>query len=424
MKNVLPLLLLVVLSCQALAQVPAYVPSNDLVAWYPFNGNAQNEANPGFLDGTVNSAVLTTDRNGVANAAYQMNGNDANITIDSAFFDISWPEFTISCWINSDTLNNPFNTNQAQCIINTVPHNGLALYFNWHTLGHYDMLAGSLSGLGSWDILNHKTSVAPSTIHEWKHLAFVKTGGNTYSLYINGELDTTYTSTVMASATLCKIILGKSDPSVIQEGFYGKIDDYGIWKRALTDCEIRKMHLATPYYYLTTQPADTTGYETDSASFHVSDTGSGLIYQWQIKAHGSTHFSDITASSNFFGVNTPRLVIYPGYFFGDDTFRCVVTGTDCVDTSESAILFYGESVANYNNQKIASIVPNPAHNDIVVTGITGNNWSYRILDLLGRQVQSGYSSSHISIAELPSGTYLLHVVDRDGARYRGTIVKY
>ncbi|MEN9333736.1 MAG: hypothetical protein RLY35_916, partial [Bacteroidota bacterium] len=49
--------------------LPAYLPANGLVAWYPFNGNANDESGNGN-NGTVNGATLTMDRNGNASGAY------------------------------------------------------------------------------------------------------------------------------------------------------------------------------------------------------------------------------------------------------------------------------------------------------------------------------------------------------------------
>ena len=58
----------------SLAQtVPNYVPSNGLVGWWPFNGNAIDESS-NTNDGTVNGATLTTDRFGNASAAYDFDG--------------------------------------------------------------------------------------------------------------------------------------------------------------------------------------------------------------------------------------------------------------------------------------------------------------------------------------------------------------
>ena len=43
------------------AQVPSYVPSNGLVGWWGFNGNANDESGNGN-NGTVFGASLSTDR--------------------------------------------------------------------------------------------------------------------------------------------------------------------------------------------------------------------------------------------------------------------------------------------------------------------------------------------------------------------------
>ena len=49
--------------------VPDYVPTDGLVAWYPFNGNANDESGNGN-DGTVVGASATIDRDGNLNSAY------------------------------------------------------------------------------------------------------------------------------------------------------------------------------------------------------------------------------------------------------------------------------------------------------------------------------------------------------------------
>ena len=54
--------------------------NNGLVAYYPFNGNANDESGNGN-DGTVNGATLTTDRFGNTDQAYSFDGNDYISTI-------------------------------------------------------------------------------------------------------------------------------------------------------------------------------------------------------------------------------------------------------------------------------------------------------------------------------------------------------
>ena len=57
------------------SQVHGQDLSDGLVAYYPFNGNADDESGNGN-NGKVNGATLTTDRNGNANSAYDFDGND------------------------------------------------------------------------------------------------------------------------------------------------------------------------------------------------------------------------------------------------------------------------------------------------------------------------------------------------------------
>ncbi|TAF12105.1 MAG: hypothetical protein EAZ75_03925, partial [Flavobacteriia bacterium] len=84
MKKIILLLTIgVALTTQTLlAQVPSYVPSNGLVAYWPFSGNANDQSGNGN-NGTVNGATLTTDRFGNSNSAYNFAENQ-QITIPNS----------------------------------------------------------------------------------------------------------------------------------------------------------------------------------------------------------------------------------------------------------------------------------------------------------------------------------------------------
>ena len=59
------------------------LPTNlteDLIAYYPFNGNAKDESGNGN-DGTVRGTTLTVDRHGVERNAYKFNGVSDRIEI-------------------------------------------------------------------------------------------------------------------------------------------------------------------------------------------------------------------------------------------------------------------------------------------------------------------------------------------------------
>ncbi|WP_372846073.1 LamG domain-containing protein [Pontiella sp.] len=73
-----------------------------LVAYYPFNGNA-NDASGNGHDGTVNGALLSTDRDGAADGAFSFDGIDDRIDIpDEAAFDFERSNsFSIVFWMKS-----------------------------------------------------------------------------------------------------------------------------------------------------------------------------------------------------------------------------------------------------------------------------------------------------------------------------------
>jgi hypothetical protein len=70
--------ILLTLSVTTFAQIPSYVPSNGLVGWWPFNGNANDESGNGN-NGTVNGATLTADRFGNSNASYYFANNKIEV---------------------------------------------------------------------------------------------------------------------------------------------------------------------------------------------------------------------------------------------------------------------------------------------------------------------------------------------------------
>lgn len=76
-------------------------PTNGLVAYYPMNGNANDESGNAY-NGTVAGAVLTTDRFGAANRAYSFDGVNDSITIGDVL-DIGLSDFSFGGWFNTTT---------------------------------------------------------------------------------------------------------------------------------------------------------------------------------------------------------------------------------------------------------------------------------------------------------------------------------
>ena len=93
-------MLLLIMSFNLFSQtIPPYVPTNGLVGWWPFNGNANDESGHGN-NGTVNGATPVLDRFGNANSAYDFNGTSNFIEINSNP-SIEPNLITVSVWYNT-----------------------------------------------------------------------------------------------------------------------------------------------------------------------------------------------------------------------------------------------------------------------------------------------------------------------------------
>ena len=133
MKRILSTLGITLLAIATMAQVPNYVPTNGLVGYWPFDGNAIDESGNGN-DGAVIGTVLTEDRFGNLNSAYTFgNGNYIQVPYISALDNIN--DITISLWVKIAGLNSNTNCSLgcAQMLVNRGPDN---LFSNFHVRYH------------------------------------------------------------------------------------------------------------------------------------------------------------------------------------------------------------------------------------------------------------------------------------------------
>ena len=72
MKRLL-LLIAICFSFVSFSQVPNYVPTDSLIGWWGFNGNADDESGNGN-NGIVTGATLVSDRFGNTSSAYNFIG--------------------------------------------------------------------------------------------------------------------------------------------------------------------------------------------------------------------------------------------------------------------------------------------------------------------------------------------------------------
>ena len=113
MKKTLLIAILTLVAQITFAQsLPSYVPTNGLVGYWGFSGNANDESGNGY-NGLITGATLTTDRFGQANNAFAFNGKTVpgtNNTVVQRDEVIQIPGFTynfgigftVSFWSTDD----------------------------------------------------------------------------------------------------------------------------------------------------------------------------------------------------------------------------------------------------------------------------------------------------------------------------------
>jgi hypothetical protein len=239
MRNKLLLLLAIgiALSTQTLmAQVPSYVPTNGLVGYWPFSGNANDESGNGN-NGTVNGATLTTDRYGNANSAYNFITNSD--IIQNQNFNMTSQNFTISVWAKllttySYTL---FNVVEFGPIDNTTI-GGFSLRIDQNN-SVYGNNMYQIYGITNNEI--HSDSYEFNLLNIWNNIIFTKDGENT-RLYLNGQLISSNIDAGTISYANSWLQFGNKGN--INNNLVGSrlIDDIGIWNRALTQQEITNLY--------------------------------------------------------------------------------------------------------------------------------------------------------------------------------------
>lgn len=202
--------------------------SDGLVAYYPFNGDANDESGNGN-DGTVNGATLTTDRFGNADSAYSFNGSDDYISADGDGSLAINENFSLSTFIYADEV-----TSATQFLL--VRRGGTKDYYKL-TL--------------KLDKINFKTESGPVPamasdlaieISNWYHVCAVYDGSSA-RIYINGQLSAEEIASGNLSTSSANLYIGCNTPSGTDDRWFdGKIDDVRIYNRALSETEIQQLY--------------------------------------------------------------------------------------------------------------------------------------------------------------------------------------
>jgi len=317
-KRILLLSFIALSSIPAFAQnVPSYVPSNGLVGWWPFNGNASDESGNGN-NGTVNGATLNNDRFGNANQAYGFDGVDDFIQTPNNALAGS---FTISGWYKMPTYNiNSLGANDFVFFcnhsgINDNNRNVLVGYRNFGLeYGHSTFIQNNSSNMTGYYGLN---DIPIANV--WHHIVFIFDNGVSVKMYLDNNLVYSNIS-VISNSSLPSLPFFFGVGIATQFNFFqGQLDDFGAWNRFLTECEIQDL-----YHAQLSSQAITAGLDQSiCAGDNVTLNGAGgSNYQWNNNVIDGQAFAP--TQSNAYVVN------------GTDTLGCQGTDTVVVTVLENA----------------------------------------------------------------------------------------
>ena len=211
------------------AQIPEYVSTDGLVAWYPFSGDASDLSEFGN-DGAVQGPFLTTDRFGHESSAYGFDGVDDYILIEgSDALEFEDGDFTFSGWFQTSVpkrqwvVSNYLTYGNNPLWMLGVPHHG----------------APSSIGIDVRDGINQ---IGESVTNEdvvdgfWHHAVFVRSG-HSIELYLDGVSIYSFEVSNLSALTEGNPYYIGTDNLNFQ-CWEGAIDDVGFWNRSLTESEI------------------------------------------------------------------------------------------------------------------------------------------------------------------------------------------
>jgi hypothetical protein len=393
MKNrMLSIVLLLFTAFGVSGQVPSYVPTNGLVGYWPFNGNANDESGNGN-NGTVNGATLAQDRFGIADKAYSFNGVDNNIEIaDSPELNFGVnPSFSISMWYTVNSLQPMGLLTKAQTSFLDPNVNG----WNWKGYNFY-----LESGVA---YIQHS---APCN------------GNMTYSIdpLPNHLVMTIENSTIrifMNSAEVLQFSCGNLTTETVSNNmplFFGidrdqfshlngTLDDIGIWNRALTADEVLALYNGCNIASLTVSGNVTPTQFTQETYTYPNTAGSA--YNWTVtngvivSGQGTNSIDVMWANTGIGSVSVVET--NASNCTGDEvTYDVVIIPTDVEEFSAAITLF-----------------PNPANTELnlqTTTELIGSDLI--IFDALGKQIhkqQIHSTNTRINTSAFAAGNYVVKV---------------
>lgn len=364
----LTLIASIIIATSTFAQIPTYVPTNGIVGWWPFNGNANDESGNNHNLNTIGDAQSCSNRFNNLNSAYYLSTvlNNSRLEFNQNDFNIidNFTQGSISFWVNiiSNDISNHYFGFDNMFVVRQKHGQNTQLFIGLKggTTQLRLHLNGALPSSGDLE------SIQALNLNEWYHVTYTW-NGQYEKVYINGQIDNSINST--------NSITSISNPDMFCFGSYSgvgspttnsELDDIGIWNRALTACEIKNLYNGEVPNSSQTQTAlDTYTWPVNNQTYTQSGTYSDTL----VNAAGCDSIVTLNLTLNYTGINE-------------------------------------------NNSSLLVISPNPTTGSFSLHGLEqlGTITSLRIMDNNGKVVQVlDPKATQFACSTLKTGVYFLEV---------------
>lgn len=397
------------------AQLPPYVSTTNLMAWYPFTNNT-NDSSGGNRNLLNSGVTFAQDRFGSDNQSASFNGTSNYLNVQN------FPGMaagSISVWVKPNTAGTG-----NDCIVQlgkyTSSSNKSVVYLaNNHSIDSFWAIT-YLNGSGTDTRIQ---ASAPAT-SQWTHLVvnwYESLSGSTEHyilIYKNGVFAESkfigYPPTPYFTGSGDLTVGAAYSNGALSQYFDGEIDDIAVYKARRIECEANELYRSCVLSPLQSKTQNVGGTATFTVPINCwADTG--IAYKWQVN-NGIGGFQDVNNAGQFSGANTNTLSVANLTSNNNNwSFQCILTYGCGNKTTSSASLTVTQpsSVEDIAAASAFSIHPNPAQSMITLSVSDKlTNQPYRILNAIGQQVMEGNiadTNTSIDISSLTNGVYMVQV---------------
>jgi VWFA-related protein len=328
-----------------------------LVAYYPFNGNANDESGNGH-NGTISGNVtFGTDRLGVSGSAAYFDGSGSQVTIPHTS-SLNSANGTWAAWVKLQGSTSMFIVDKDT--------------YQWSQDGHLEVGVNNevcFSIEDSTESGYKQACSADGTLarNQWRHIT-ATWGNNGIKLYVNGSLvaQNSYTGGVNSPGDL---IIGSNIANTNPAN--GSIDEVRIYNRALSASEVLQLYTtASGGTYSISGTVTFGGVGLSGVTMTLSGAGSG------------TATTDSTGIYTISGVANGSYTITPsksGYTFTPSSTSVTVsganqTGKDFTATTGSTSPLFPSSYGYNALSNTGSITVTPSSSTATWTAVSNVSW--------------------------------------------------